>query len=381
MPTSDINNIASVVHLAWEIAPERILDIGPGRGKYGLLLREYLEEPVFIDAIEVEPRYVTSRLEAIYDQVTVGSIMDHLPDLDRYDLVLMVDVLEHLTKEEGQAVLDACHAPVIVATPREFFQNPEWESYPSEEHRSLWAVDDFAGRIAAVADSDSSIVVRLRSRRGHGGLRELGDRWEEAAKSDGARAAISTAPADTYDESGRGPAEQLVALVDPARYPNLIEFGCGDGRVTKHLAERYQTVLACDLSPTMLAKVEDRKLRNCVTLLTDGTDPNVPVASYDAAYSDSVLLHNTKDDVREIVRGLRGVVRVGGLFAFQLPCYESFPHEPDTWTDVGVWTPREIRALAYQGGWRPEVVNVNPGYFRWDDIGPVHGALHLFVAE
>jgi hypothetical protein len=60
--------------------------------------------------------------------------------LGAYDLVLLVDVLEHLTHEQGEQLLARIPGRALVCTPRDFFQNPQFADYPTEEHRSVWTV-------------------------------------------------------------------------------------------------------------------------------------------------------------------------------------------------------------------------------------------------
>ncbi len=43
MPTSDFHNISSIVALIYQLHPASVLDIGCGFGKYGVLIREYLD--------------------------------------------------------------------------------------------------------------------------------------------------------------------------------------------------------------------------------------------------------------------------------------------------------------------------------------------------
>jgi hypothetical protein len=155
LPTSKLSYALPVTLAACHAQRERrllgadgiysVLDVGPGRGKYGLILREYLAAPVRIDAVELEPRYCTERLRAIYDSVLVNDARYlHREFLDRYDLVVMVDVIEHFTLEEGQALLGRVSGAVIITTPTVYFQNPEAEEgWPTEEHKSLWRLADF----------------------------------------------------------------------------------------------------------------------------------------------------------------------------------------------------------------------------------------------
>lgn len=164
MPSSNLAVWPPLIHLAWELRPRRILDVGPGRGKAGILLREYIGEPPVecIDAVEAEPSYVTPRLRALYDDVYTADVLD-VPDtfFRFYDLVLMADVIEHLPKEAGRQLLDHIPGWVIVCTPEEFFHNPA-HLPESERHRSLWSVADFGDRLEHDASQLGAVLVRLR---------------------------------------------------------------------------------------------------------------------------------------------------------------------------------------------------------------------------
>ncbi len=167
MPTSSLSMWPTILHLVETAEPHRtVLDVGPGFGKAAVLLREYLNvKPERIDAAEAWAGYVTPRLLDAYDTVTIGSVLD----LDRstlagYDVVLIIDVIEHLAKRDGSALLDRIPGWVVVCTPRDFFSNGPGHP-PTEEHVSHWTVDDFGGRVESF-DRDAlhagAILVRLR---------------------------------------------------------------------------------------------------------------------------------------------------------------------------------------------------------------------------
>jgi len=144
MPSSNLAVAPTILALAAEAPHERILDVGPGHGKYAVLCREYLSGVRVVDAVEAWAPYVKDfGLECLYDDVVIGDVMDLPPAffLD-YDLVLMVDVLEHLDHADGERFLQSVGPRVIVSTPANFFQNPEYEEVPPEKHRSLWTLDE-----------------------------------------------------------------------------------------------------------------------------------------------------------------------------------------------------------------------------------------------
>jgi methionine biosynthesis protein MetW len=77
----------------------RVLDLGCGRGELGRLLRAR-EGGLRITGIEWEPAAARAAAEH-YEQVQAGALETELPRLvaagDRFDLVVMADILEHTT--------------------------------------------------------------------------------------------------------------------------------------------------------------------------------------------------------------------------------------------------------------------------------------------
>lgn len=164
MPSSQPFLFGEIVGLIAEAKPTHVLDIGPGYGKYGLACREYAGPQLrSLVAIETEPRYLTRFpwLEAIYDDVYIGD--GKTPRLNQSEggLVLMIDVLEHMTFEDGAEVLRKNRCPIIVCTPMEWFQNPEATEYPSERHRSLWTAPMIAEAAGRPLDRESPYAASI----------------------------------------------------------------------------------------------------------------------------------------------------------------------------------------------------------------------------
>lgn len=158
MPSSDWRQIGTIVELMILADPHSILDVGCGAGKYGVLAREYLEVwngrvspdqwTRRIDAVECFRPYLTPLHAVVYNQVFVGDVVSLLPTLPSgYDLVLLVDVLEHLTEEEGVWVLGCLareHHNLLIATPKVVQPQGASCGNPREEHRSSWVGYDFS---------------------------------------------------------------------------------------------------------------------------------------------------------------------------------------------------------------------------------------------
>ncbi len=185
MPFSQSTQLSSIVGFIEELAPTSILDVGIGMGQYGFLARTNLEgEHLFvvdglngwqrpksewqvrIDGIEGCAAYLTPVHEYAYNKVMIGNALDLLPSIpaDTYDLVLAIDILEHLEKGEGYRFLAeikriARHF-ALVSTPKEFMPQ-EIPANPYENHRSLWLADDLiqAGYSRIIDNSQSWITV------------------------------------------------------------------------------------------------------------------------------------------------------------------------------------------------------------------------------
>ena len=164
MPTSPWTNIAPILEIILDLQPRpsRVLDIGIGYGKFGFLCREYLaywnspEEPrpILVDGVEAFPQYVGPLQREIYNQIFTGDAREILPRLaeNSYDLVLLIDVLEHFERNVAAKIARECQRVgrvAIISTPTQFWpQEDSWDN-PYERHKSLWSKKDLL-RLGAV---------------------------------------------------------------------------------------------------------------------------------------------------------------------------------------------------------------------------------------
>lgn len=178
MPTSHFKQIPDIVAAAIEINPKSILEIGIGCGKYGALLREYLTvwdhyfEPfdmqrVRIDGIEIHDMYSSAPAWSCYNHIFLGDIRDFILVDKHYDMVLMVDVLEHFEVADGIGLLHRLlkHANcLLVALPASFFPTVEVWGNPHEIHKAEYppALLEAEGFVVEVKRADDSSVMVVR---------------------------------------------------------------------------------------------------------------------------------------------------------------------------------------------------------------------------
>lgn len=177
MPTSQWLQISSLVELIVHANPKKMLDIGVGFGKYGYLSREYLElwdrRQVYddwqrtIDGIEAFEKYVTPAHQFIYNTIHIGDAKEILPTLDSdYDLILLVDVLEHFTREDGEVILRLCQERsrnVLISVPNWLSDQDAHFDNVYETHRFLWEKGHFSAfrQKFILPDEGGSMVVFL----------------------------------------------------------------------------------------------------------------------------------------------------------------------------------------------------------------------------
>ena len=161
MASSFINQIPAIIHLVQKLKAEKILDIGKGFGKYGFLIHEYAgvdntkklnpskslkeQSAILIDAVEVDADLMLPHLTQLYTKIYFEDIIQLYKTLPSYDLILMIDIIEHINKPKAIQLLKhllMMGSKIIIATPIEFFEQNLYES-EFEHHVSHWTKKDF----------------------------------------------------------------------------------------------------------------------------------------------------------------------------------------------------------------------------------------------
>jgi ubiquinone/menaquinone biosynthesis C-methylase UbiE len=153
----------------------------------------------------------------------------------------------------------------------------------------------------------------------------------------------------------------MVAICGGQRSPldlNMLEIGCGVGRMTRMLARIFAQVTGVDISEEMVRQARENTadLNNVDLLVGDGcTLAGLPDANYDFAFSFIVFQHIPAYSVissycREVYR----VLKPRGLFKFQVQGHTGLArNEMDTWVGYPVST-SEAAKLAEESGFALE---------------------------
>jgi SAM-dependent methyltransferase len=129
---------------------------------------------------------------------------------------------------------------------------------------------------------------------------------------------------DRFWAEGEKDLDTLLEAVGAELKPSddVVDIGCGVGRLSRAISKRARTVRSVDVSPKMLeqAKKYNADIDNVEWVLGDGTSlAGIDSGSADAAVSHVVFQHIPDPEVTlGYVRELGRVLRPGGWAAFQI---------------------------------------------------------------
>jgi SAM-dependent methyltransferase len=137
---------------------------------------------------------------------------------------------------------------------------------------------------------------------------------------------------DEFYNSGRYDVARLLLTlerngIDPTAFRTCLEYGCGLGRVTAWLAERFESVYGYDISLAHLQSTENylaqRDARNVILRHIRSVQDIFQLQKSDIIYSVLVLQHNPPPIIRLIVREFLRALNPGGVAFFQVPTYRQ----------------------------------------------------------
>jgi hypothetical protein len=175
MPVSEMVNVPSIMNEIVRLQPKSICELGIGFGKYGVLCREALEAvngkcrpgewERLIIGYEAFPRYNNPCWE-MYNVVITEDFTKCTSAIAMHDVVLMIDSLEHLEKDQARIFLDTLvrsNRQVIVSVPIGNWPQGAVFGNEFERHRSIWTgEEEFANYDYRVLHRGICLVVSIK---------------------------------------------------------------------------------------------------------------------------------------------------------------------------------------------------------------------------
>lgn len=158
MGTSNWQNISYNLTIVKKINPQKILDVGIGFGRWGILFREILEiwdEENYsgkwnrqIDGVEIFEGYLMEHQKLFYTNIYRTDISEFIKvNSEKYDLINCGDIIEHFEKKEGQNIIDSLLERtqyLLINLPLgKYWEQDAKNNNPNEQHLSIWEINDF----------------------------------------------------------------------------------------------------------------------------------------------------------------------------------------------------------------------------------------------
>ncbi len=101
-----------------------------------------------VDAFE--PYIEASKDKKVHNEYVLADITDLSFEPDSFDAVVLIEVLEHLAKEEGRALLEKVEnwakKKIVITMPNGYLPQSETSGNPYQVHRSGWTIEEVKNR-------------------------------------------------------------------------------------------------------------------------------------------------------------------------------------------------------------------------------------------
>lgn len=366
MGTSNWQQIPFCIEAMMDVSPMRVLDVGIGFGRWGMLVREFCEEwkgrthrenwQVHLEGIEIFPKNVEEYHHLFYDWVHVGDAAPLVEGMSGgWHLVILGDVLQLWPKTDAERVLNRSleiSDYVLVNAPiGDGWKRSGMYGNPHEEHQSFWQLADFLAARPVRHNVYKEYNGRdygtfLLSRTDPRGLRRLSpmenlftniyrnNLWLDAESVSG--------PGSRLSETARI-SQQLPSLLAGLNARRLLDAPCGDFNWMRHVELGIDEYIGGDIVRDLIVSHQQNfgnPHRRFIPL--DVTADELP-RDVDVILCRDCLVHLS---YRDAFRALKNFQKSGAQYLL-----------------TTTYTEREVNVDIDTGGWRPLDLRLPPFNF------------------
>jgi SAM-dependent methyltransferase len=227
---------------------------------------------------------------------------------------------------ESEAVVAAkARSPSVDALLRGFLECEEFRRRFPAQLRSAYLLP--ARRVDVEVSKDAMARMFDRILGEWSKLGEEDPYWSVLTRDTYRMDALDDAAKAAFFATGKNDMAMIDAFAGRSNRPTptgrCLEFGCGVGRATSHLAQRFAEVVAVDISPRNLEicveTMRELNLDNVTPVLLRSPEDVSKLPGYDFLFSAIVLQHNPPPVQSFLLDQLLSKVANGGAFLFQTP--------------------------------------------------------------
>ncbi|MEG4330943.1 class I SAM-dependent methyltransferase [Microcoleus sp. AT9_A2] len=210
-----------------------------------------------------------------------------------------------------------------------FMRSQEFQNKNQQTHHLPLAGDEPPMNIENVSDRALLQVLFKHIQDTWSYLGETEPHWSVITSEQFLQSQINTTKELFYD-SGRANVVQLLKTLDRngldrSAFKSCLEYGCGLGRVTRWLSEKFETVFGYDISRAHLQSaehyLENQGISNINLRHVREVKDIENLPKVDVIYSAIVLQHNPPPIISLIVKEMITALNPGGVAYFQVPTY------------------------------------------------------------
>jgi SAM-dependent methyltransferase len=323
-----------MVDFIQRVGARSVLDLGVGYGLNGATLVNYFgANPATgaiyprsagndfrVHGVEVFPAYRNPMWD-LYVEVVVGPIENWLHLCEMVDAVVCNDVFEHLPKHVGEAILRRSKR-AFVGVCQEMGQGGVYGN-PHEAHITVWQESELKKFCDKTFELNKGYIVGMKT--GAGDVKRQADEFWEARDDADAKRLIGPAnwgqPAQHYmgELFDSDPECSKFLKSFKKKKPDVLEIGCGQGRILREIAPLFKTVHGLDISDGMF-KLAEPYLKGTGVKLGKIVDCKFPVEdeSVDLVFATIVFQHiQERATIQKYLVESHRALRPGGMIRVQ----------------------------------------------------------------